>query len=56
MLYLYKAGEQFCWRTDLGGGYGDDRGFPLVKDEFCTDLGAIAGLMAHHAQHLASDG
>lgn len=48
VMYLYRKGGEFMWRTDMGGGVGKDRGYPLVKDQICTGMGAIAGLVAHH--------
>jgi hypothetical protein len=50
VAYLYKYGEDWCWRTDMGGNEGKDRGYPLKKDEIFTDLGLIAGLRAHHKE------
>lgn len=48
-LFLYQdAAGQYAWRTDLGGGAGKDRGYVLVKDQLCPDLGALVGWLDHH--------
>jgi len=38
---VYKKDGTFCWRTDLGGEMGKDRGRELVRDISFSDIGFI---------------